>query len=420
MRASRIKFRQIPRVVFISSVSGLLSGTAAAVFLVLLDLATSFRETHRTLIWFLPLGGFLIGCLYHHFGKDIARGHNLFLDEIHDPKEVTPFRVTPFIFLSTIATHLFGGSAGREGTAVQMGASLSDQISKFINLQKNERKILLVAGTGAGFGAAIGAPWAGALFGMEVLSMGRFRIFAAAECIIASFVAHYTTRLLGASHSVYPSFLHPDLSIHTILWATFAGILFGLAARLFISVTHFIEYFFAKTISYPPFKPFLAGLLLIGLYSWDGTFRYTGLGIQTIQEAMVQISNFKDPLLKGIFTALTVGSGFKGGEFVPLVFIGATLGSALTAIIPLSTQLLAQLGFAATYAGAANTPIACTVMAIELFGYRITPFALVACFASYYFSGSTGIYKAQRINSKKPSLGSKTIALWKHMRRKKT
>ena len=385
----------------LSSISGLLSGLAATIFLVFLDVVTRFRETHNELIWFLPVAGFGIGWLYFRFGKDIAGGHNLILDEIHDPKKVTPFRIAPFILLGTITTHLFGGSAGREGTAVQMGASLSDQLTKFFRIDSEERKILLVSGAGAGFGAAIGAPWAGVIFGMEVINVGKLRLFALFECFIASYVAFYTTRFFHAPHSRYPLLDLPDFSWGAVFFIAIAGIGFGIVARLFARLTHLVEHWNARFISYPPLKPFIAGGILAGLFALEGSYRYAGLGIPIIQDAMRTPASWKDPLLKGVFTAITVGSGFKGGEFIPLVFIGATLGSALALFLPVSFQLLAAVGFAGVFAGASNTPIACTIMAIELFGFKIAPFALVGCLMSYYFSGHHGIYRSQKIYIKK-------------------
>lgn len=401
MRTQRITFSKVSRKILLSSISGLLSGIAVSVFLILLNKATILREQNAWLIWLLPAAGLLIGLIYHHYGKDVARGHNLILDEIHDPKQITPLRMTPFVLLGTIVTHLFGGSAGREGTAVQMGASLSDQIGKLTTLSVEERKRLLVAGTGAGFGAAIGAPWAGVIFGMEVLAIGRLRTSAFFECLIASFVAYFTTHILRVPHTIYPSLDTPDVSLFTMTWIFVAGLAFGIAARLFVYLTHFVERLSEKLISYGPLKPFFAGLILIALYAWEGTYRYAGLGIPIIQESLKHVSSFSDPFFKAIFTSITVGSGFKGGEFVPLVFIGATLGSALSILIPLSFQVLAGVGFAALFSGASNSPLASTVMAMELFGFHIAPFALVACFSSYFVSSHRGIYKAQRVRLKK-------------------
>lgn len=382
-------------------ISGLLAGAAAAVFLITLNWATNFRDQNSIIIWALPMAGFIIGWVYYRFGKDIAGGNNLILEEIHDPKKVIPIHMAPFILVGTLVTHLFGGSAGREGTAVQMGASLSDQLSHFFKIEPEERKILLAAGAGAGFGAAIGAPWAGVIFGMEVIAVGRLRLFAWFECLVASFVGYFTTLLLGAPHTIYPKFEIPGLDPKTLFFVAIAGVAFGLTARGFAQLTHAVERLNGRFISYPPLKPFLAGILLVFLFNLEGTFKYVGLGIPVIQEALQEQTTFREPILKSIFTAITVGSGFKGGEFIPLVFIGTTLGGALALILPISFQLLAGLGFAAVFGGAANTPIACTLMAMEIFGLKIGPYAALACFVSYYFSGHQGIYRSQKIHRRK-------------------
>lgn len=386
---------------FLSVLSGILSGIAAAIFLISLEWATKTRNLNSEIIWLLPLAGFFIGWIYHKFGKDIAGGSNLIIDEIHDPRKTIPFHMAPFVLLGTLITHLFGGSAGREGTAVQMGATLSDQLYRFFNIEPEERRILLASGAGAGFGAAIGAPWAGVIFGMEVINIGHLRLFAFFQCLIASFVGYGVAILLGSPHSHYPLPEIPELSFQAVFWVAMAGIAFGVTANLFSMTTHSIERIGNHWVKYPPLKPFLGGLILVGLFYLEGSYRYVGLGIPYIQSALENIASFKDPFLKSIFTSLTVGTGFKGGEFIPLVFIGTTLGSALSFFIPVGFSLLAALGFAAVFGGAANTPIACTIMAMEIFGFRIGPFAFVACFMSYYCSGHHGIYKSQRIHMKK-------------------
>jgi H+/Cl- antiporter ClcA len=385
----------------LSILCGLLAGIAASIFLITLSWATNFRDKNQIIIWALPIAGFLIGWIYHRFGKDINGGYNLILDEIHDPKKVVPIHMAPLILIGTVITHLFGGSAGREGTAVQMGASLSDQLTHFFKIEQDERKILLAAGAGAGFGAAIGAPWAGVIFGMEVIAVGRLRLFAWFECLIASFTGYFTSIYLGAPHIHYPTFEIPPIDLRTFFFVGVAGIAFGLTAKAFTSLTRAIERFNSKLINYPPLKPLIAGVVLVVLFYLEGTYRYVGLGLPFIQDALREPATFREPILKSIFTAITVGSGFKGGEFIPLVFIGTTLGSALAIILPVSFQLLAALGFAAVFGGAANTPIACTLMAMEIFGPRIGPYAVVACFMSYYFSGHHGIYASQKIHMKK-------------------
>lgn len=386
--------------------TGVLAGLATAIFLISLDWATSTRELYPLIIWILPLAGLSLGWIYHQYGQDIKAGNNLILDEIHDPKKVIPLKMTPFILIGTVATHLFGGSAGREGTAVQMGASLADQLNRFFKIETIERKILLVAGAGAGFGAAIGTPLAGIVFGMEVIHVGKLKSFAWLECTIASFVAYYTSVYLGAPHSVYPKIEIPALDLKILFYILIAGIIFGLASRSFAFITHEIEGLSVKLISYPPLRPFIGGVLLVALFYLEGSYHYVGLGIQYIQQALQQPATLHEPIFKTFFSALTIGTGFKGGEFIPLVFIGTTLGSYLSIFLPVSFQLLGATGFAALFAGASNTPIACSLMAMEIFGYEIAPYAIAACFMSYLFSGNQGIYKSQIKNKKFKVLSS--------------
>ncbi|MGE9744193.1 chloride channel protein [Bdellovibrio bacteriovorus] len=387
---------QIKRL-FLSAGVGVMAGMAAAVFLITLNAATLWRESHPWLIWLLPLAGALIGYAYSKYGQNTDKGTGLILEQIHDPSNIIPFRMAPMVLLGTVLTHLFGGSAGREGTAVQMGASLADQFNHFIKMSPEDRKVLLIAGAGAGYSAAIGAPLAGALFGLEVIQVGRLRLFAVAECLVASFVAFYICRLLGAPHSVFGPVGEISYSALGFVAVFGAGLAFGLAANVFMRFTHLVERLQKRFVKHPVLKPLVAGVLLVLLFHLEGSFRFVGLGIPVIQDYFTQAASFVDPVYKTLFTGLTVGSGFKGGEFIPLVFVGSGLGSALSVVLPLSISLLAALGFAAVFGAAANTPLACAVMACEIFGWSIAPYALLACVVAYFVSGHLGIYKNQKI-----------------------
>jgi H+/Cl- antiporter ClcA len=383
-----------------SALGGALSGCASSLFLYLLNKATSFRSTHHHLIFFLPLAGFLIGWAYHQYGKGLESGNNLVIDEIHDPKKTLPFKMAPLILVSTVLTHLFGGSAGREGTVVQMGASISDQISQFYKANPENRKRLLAAGAGAGFGSALGTPFAGVIFGMEMIyasTLPKFsQAFAWLECLVASFSAYFITQLLKTSHTLYPTVEIPHFDFKIILFLALAGLLFGRVARFFSLITHFISNQSTKWIKYNPLKPLIGGTLLVLLYWLEGSYRYEGLGLHIIQEAFILPAYIRDVAFKILFTAITLGFGFKGGEFVPLVFIGTLLGSFLALHFHLPVSFLAGLGFAAVFGGAAKTPLACTVMAMELFGTGIGPAALFVCMISSFCSGKLGIYKSQK------------------------
>lgn len=408
MRKSNIpeQFQLLPQVIkwlVISLVVAFLSGTASAFFLASLDWVTEWRESHLFIIALLPIGGFIIGWIYHRIGKSVESGHNLLLDEIHDPKSVVPLRMAPLILLGTIATHFFGGSAGREGTAVQMGGSLADQLTKPFRLSPEDRRILLMSGISAGFASVFGTPLAGALFGLEVLAIGKLRYDAILPCFLAGIVADAVTRAWGIHHTVYTIPFIPELSLLGLLNTILSGIVFGIVGRLFAKLTHGISSIF-KRISYAPLRPLIGGSI-VALAVWKlGTTQYIGLGIPTIVNAFSAKLPPWDFLAKLIFTAVTLGAGFKGGEVTPLFFIGATLGNALSYVSSLPSALLAGIGFVAVFAGAANTPLTCTILAIEIFGPKIGIYAGIGCVMSYLFSGHAGIYKSQRIGISKSSL----------------
>lgn len=394
-------FKNYVRWFFISVLIGLLAGLAVTILMSMLNWSSVYHENHPSIVWFLPFVGFFISWMYLNYGKDASGGNNLLIDEIHDPKKILPLRMVPLILSGTVLTHLFGGSAGREGAAIQMGATLSDQISKFIKFSVGERKTLLVAGSGAAFSAVINAPFAGVIFGMEVILIGKLKLFALFECAVASFVAYYTAAFFHTPHFIYPRFEISAFSFQIAFYIAIAGIIFGLASRIFVFSTHFIQKTLASFISYSPLRTFVGGILLVALYQMPETHQFRGLGIAGIGKALTEPQGFDISALKALFTAITIGSGFKGGEFVPLLFIGTNLGSALSAIIPVSFKLLAAVGFAGVIAGATNTPLACSIVAMEIFGIQIAPYAIIACFMSYYFSGHKGIYKTQRLERKK-------------------
>lgn len=368
---------------FLSGLSGTLAGVATSAFLFLLNQVTSYRSGHLAIIWLLPIAGYLIGFIYDRFGSQSQSGNNLIIDQILLPKERLPFLMAPLILLSTLITHLFGGSVGREGTAVQMGASLSDQLSRFFPISAQERKILLISGAGAGFGAAIGTPWAGVFFGMEMIHFRRFKIVGLLECMVASWVAYGVTIWLKAPHTILPRPSFVSLNWHWLLAVCFCGVLWGLLGGSFVRFTHFLEGKFKKGFSKAPVRTFIGGLILVILFSLEGSYRYVGLGISSIQEAFFSRASILDVIYKFGFTALTIGAGFKGGEFIPLVFMGTCLGSFFSHFFPGSQEILASVGFAAVFAGTSKTPFSCSLVILELFGFALAPYALLGCFMSY-------------------------------------
>jgi len=390
-------------------------GSMVALFLWLLESATQIRQANLWLITLLPLAGVGIYWLYRRWGKHSEAGNNLIMDEIHAPGGGIPFRMAPLVLVTTVITHLFGGSAGREGTAVQMGGSVADYFAKKFGLRHEDKRILLMSGMAAGFGAVFGTPLTGAIFALEVLAVGRIKYDALMPCLIASLLADIVCSSFPIHHTHYSigysakqamgalSFIHFDLVL--LLQVLIAGACFGLASFAFAELSHSIKALSQRWIARKWLVPVVGGLLVLGISGLLGTTDYLGLGVSAPHEGGVSIvSAFSAGgadsfswLWKLLLTAITLSMGFKGGEVTPLFFIGATLGNALAMLLGAPVDLFAGLGFIAVFAGATNTPLACTMMGIELFGSENTIYFGIACFTAYYFSGHTGIYTSQRV-----------------------
>jgi len=380
---------------------GVMAGTASALLLVSLTFATNMREAHRWLILLLAPAGWVVGLVYKHFGSSVEAGNNLILEETHDPRAVIPIRMTPLILLGTFITHLFGGSAGREGTAIQTGASLADQLTRPFRLGPRERRILLMAGISAGFGSVFGTPLAGAVFGIEVLAIGKLSYDAIAPCFLASFVGDMVIHAWGIKHPQYSVSFVPQLHVGGLFSSMVAGVVFGLVAMAFAKTTHAVSHVARRFISRSELRPVVGGLLVTAAVFTLGTTKYIGLGIPTIVASFKSLVAPWDFFGKALFTSVTLGTGFKGGEVTPLFYIGSTLGNALSRVLPLPPSLLAAMGFVGVFAGAANTPIASTLMAVELFGPEAGAYAAIASVVSYLCSGHSGIYHAQRVGKSK-------------------
>ena len=396
----------------LAGIVGILAGSASAFFLVSLDWAAETRNTYSWFLFLLPFGGMLVSFLYWKYGLNSAKGNNLLIEQAQGAKESIPFRMAPLVLFGTIITHLFGGSAGREGTAVQMGGAFSEFTGKLFKLDELDRKIIIICGISSGFGSVFGTPLAGTVFGLEVLALGLIKHEAIFPAFIAAIVGDLVTTAWGVGHHHYDIGSIPVISFVLILKIILAAVLFGLTSALFSELTHWLKKQYAKIFPNPMIKSFIGGVVIIALVYIVGTRKYLGLGIPLIDDAFEgDVSPFTF-ITKLVFTSLTLGSGYQGGEVTPLFAIGSTLGSSLGDILHVSIPFLAALGFIGVFCGATNTPIACFIMGIELFGSEASLYLFLVCIISYLFSGHTGIYTSQQISVSK----SKLLAIIKKTR----
>ena len=388
---------------------GMVIGSACAAFLWTLDAVTKIRMNVAFMLYLLPLAGVGLGWLYTHFGRSTNGGNDLVITAIRSAGSV-PRRMAPMIFSSTLITHLFGGSAGREGTAVQMGAGIASAACGLLPLSASSRQTLLLSGVAAGFGGVFGTPAAGAVFGMEMLMQKRPALWMLIPSAVAAFFSDWTCQRWGISHTTYSvalppgkllgGFFHTDLPLFAKILG--AAILFGSAAKVFANASHSSRTFLEKNIASPYMRPLVGGTLVIALAALVGD-QYLGLGTFSTDPNALTISSFftSDQISswpwfwKAIFTICTLSFGFKGGEVTPLFFIGASLGHSISGFASAPADLFAALGLASVFAAASHTPIACAIMGCELFGTGFALYLSACCFVAHWVSGRSTIYRSQ-------------------------
>lgn len=384
--------------------TGLLAGSASAFFLHALDWVTETRNQHPGLIFGLPLAGLLIGLLYYYVGKEASAGNKGIVKEFYKPEKPVSWLMAPLVLLGTLLTHLVGGSAGREGTALQMAASLADRLSGPFKLSIIERRLILSMAISAGFGSVFGTPWAGAVFALELLLFKPFRPVYLVPVFISSFWADWVCAFLGPAHAVYEIPFLPEISLLHLGYAALAGMAFGITAYLYLKSHYLFEWLFKKGISWPPLRPMIGGIILLLLFLFFPLQQYMGLGIPFIQDSFVFRADGYAFLIKLLLTAFTLAAGFKGGEVTPLFFIGAALGNFLSFFVPLPLSLMAGMGFVAVFSSAAHTPLAGVLLGMELFGWQVWPFMLVSGVFAWLFSGRESLYFSGELTSYKSKI----------------
>lgn len=380
-------------------VSGTLVGIFISFFLNSLQYVTNLREHQPWLLYLLPFGGAFVSYLYLKFGKDSAKGNNLIIERINEGVGEIPFRMAPLVFLGTVVTHLFGGSAGREGTGVQIGASICSKLSHFLHLNKEDATILIISGVSSGFGVVFGTPIAGTIFGLEVSTIGKMRYESIIPCLLSSYIGTYVSTLFNVSHSHYEMETLSSQNPFLFYKVMACSILFGLMSKLFAELTHYLKKIFSDKLKKSYVKSFVGGLIIIGLMLMIRNRMYLGLSLPLLKEA------FESPvvgyafLIKLLLTSITLATGFQGGEVTPLFVVGATFGNFLAPLFNLPLSFVAGLGMIGVFCGGTKTPLASFAMGLELFGGGNLKYFFITCVISYVFAGKSGIYTSQKVQS---------------------
>ena len=382
--------------VIFAIIVGALVGLCGIAFYFLLSFVTVLRKQNPWLLFLLPVGGLAIAALYRLLHDEKDAGTNLVISAIHSDDEL-PLRMAPLIFISTLITHLFGGSAGREGAALQMGGSIGNALGKFSHFDDKDKHVMIMCGMSAAFSALFGTPMAAAILPMEIVSVGVMYYIALVPCVISSLVAHGIAYIFGISNTMFTIAHVPDFGVVPAIRISILAILCALVSILFCVLLHKTEELYRKFFENAYLRIFIGGCIVIVLTLLVGNQNYNGTGINIIESCINGTVRPEAFLLKMIFTALTLGAGFKGGEIVPSFFTGAAFGCLFGILTGFSPTLCTAVGMTAVFCGVTNCPITSLLISFELFGYDGMPYFLLAIAFSYMLSGYFGLYRSQKI-----------------------
>jgi H+/Cl- antiporter ClcA len=377
-------------------ISGALIGSAGTFFYLCLSFVNLVRSKNPWLIWLLPVAGLLIVGAYQLLRDEDDPGTNLVLSAIHSGDRL-PVRMAPLIFFSTLVTHLFGGSAGREGAALQLGGSIGNGLGTLFRFEEKDRNIMIMCGMSAAFSALFGTPMAAAIFAMEVVSVGVFYYAALLPCVIAALVAQAVALSFGVGPERFLLASVPSFTLRTALMTSLLAVLCALISILFCIVLHQAEHLYRRFLKNPYLRIFAGGCLVLLLTLLVGDHRYNGAGISIIEACMEGEVLPEAFLVKMIFTALTIGAGYKGGEIVPSFAVGASAGCLFGSLTGFSPQLSTAIGMGAVFCGVTNCPLTALLISFEMFGYEGMPYFLLAVAFSNLLSGYFGLYHSQKI-----------------------
>ena len=380
----------------LSVMVGLITGLVGSAFWHCLARVTEIRTQFPQLVLGLPAGGLLMVWLYHISRRDHDKGTNMVLAAVREQDRI-PVRVTPLIFISTIITHLFGGSAGREGAALQMGGSIGNGLARALHLDRKSVNSMIMCGMSGAFSALFGTPMAAAIFSMEVVSVGLMYYAALVPCVISSLVALGVAKMLGVHGEHFTISELPAFELVSAIKIIILAVLCAAVSAVFCMILHKVSDFAKDTIKNPYIRVVAGSAVIILLTRMLGTADYLGAGMPVIERALEGEVRPEAFLLKMIFTAVTLGVGFRGGEIVPTLYVGATFGCLAGQLLGISSSLCAAAGMASVFCGVTNTPISALLIALELFGMDAFPFMMLGIAVSYMLSGYSGLYHSQKI-----------------------
>ena len=382
--------------IIVAIIIGAIVGLCGTAFYFALSLVTVLRTQNTWLIFLLPIGGLGIVAMYRFLHNEKDTGTNLVISAIHSDDEL-PLRMAPLIFVSTLITHLFGGSAGREGAALQMGGSIGNALGKLFRFDDKDKHVMIMCGMSAAFSALFGTPMAAAILPMEMVSVGVMYYIALVPCVISSLVAHGIAYSFGVSNEMFIIRSIPKFGIITSIEISVLAILCALVSILFCVLLHKSEDLYKRFFTNPYIRVIAGGCIIIVLTLLVGNQDYNGTGINIIEHCINGTVRPEAFLLKMIFTALTLGAGYKGGEIVPSFFTGAAFGCLFGNLLGFSPTLCTAVGMTAVFCGVTNCPITSLLISFELFGYDGMPYFLLATALSYMLSGYFGLYRSQKI-----------------------
>ncbi len=384
--------------IFVAGLVGAFGGAVGSLFHLAVEGATSVREDNPFLIYFLPLGGLFIVFLYRFTKTDENVGTNLVISSVRTDKKV-PVLLAPLIFISTSITHLLGGSAGREGAALQLGGSIAANVGRLLKLDDKDMSLVIMCGMSAVFSALFGTPMTASFFAMEVISVGVIHYSGLVPCIISSLTAFEISLLFGSTptHFNVEKFV-PVFDAGVAFKVALLAALCAIVSIIFCTAMKMSNKQMSKIFKNTYLRIFVGGLAVVLLTVIVGNQKYNGAGMSFVIEAIENGSaSWYDFLLKIIFTAITISAGFKGGEIVPTFFIGATFGCAIAPLVGLPAEFGAAVGLIALFCGVVNCPAASIFLSIEIFGIKGLFLFVIASAVSYLLSGYYGLYSSQKI-----------------------